>query len=141
MVWQSIANSERGLRNLVRAVYSERFGNAARERIEAGLGEREREALVRALRSLPVGSDPLRVVDYLYLAQLPVLLVREDVWPTVRPKLRGDGDVKAKLRAAIEQIMPVRNEIAHVREVSSDRLQRASVACADVLSMIGASGA
>jgi hypothetical protein len=34
------------------------------------------------------------------------------------------------------QIVPVRNEIAHVREVGRDRLLRASVACADVLEML-----
>jgi hypothetical protein len=34
------------------------------------------------------------------------------------------------------QIAPVRNEIAHVREIDQDRLLRASVACADVLEML-----
>ena len=33
-------------------------------------------------------------------------------------------------------IAPVRNEIAHIREVERDRLLRASVACADVLEML-----
>jgi restriction system protein len=35
--------------------------------------------------------------------------------------------------AAVSQIAPVRNEIAHVREIDPERLLRASVACADVL--------
>ena len=33
----------------------------------------------------------------------------------------------------VVQIAPVRNEIAHVREIDPDRLLRASVACADVV--------
>jgi len=37
---------------------------------------------------------------------------------------------------AVNQIAPVRNEIAHVREVGRDRLLRASVACADVLEIL-----
>ena len=36
----------------------------------------------------------------------------------------------------VAEIAPVRNEIAHVREVERDRLLRASVACADVLEML-----
>jgi hypothetical protein len=40
------------------------------------------------------------------------------------------------LNAAVTQIAPVRNEIAHVREVDPDRLMRASVACADVLRIL-----
>ena len=37
---------------------------------------------------------------------------------------------------AISQIAPVRNEIAHVREIDPDRLLRASVACADVVDLL-----
>jgi hypothetical protein len=39
--------------------------------------------------------------------------------------LRDARDGKERL------LVPVRNEIAHVREVGNDRLLRASVACAD----------
>jgi len=42
--------------------------------------------------------------------------------------------------AAVNQIAPVRNEIAHVREIDRDRLLRASMACADVLEMLKAKG-
>ena len=45
-------------------------------------------------------------------------------------------DAKQRLQSAVGQIAPVRNEIAHVREVDRDRLLRASVACADVLEML-----
>jgi restriction endonuclease Mrr len=45
-------------------------------------------------------------------------------------------DVKQRLQTAISQIAPVRNEIAHVREVERDRLLRASVASADVLEIL-----
>jgi hypothetical protein len=137
-VWKQIAQVERALRAIVREVYVERFGGAARDKIEAALGDREREALGRALRTLPAGSDPMRIVDYLYLAQLPALLTRNDIWADARTKLRGGPDVKEKLRSSVEQIAPVRNEIAHVREVSSERLQRANVACMDVLGITGA---
>ena len=135
-MWQRIGETERALRGVVRQTYAERFGRDARSRIEATLNDGERERLARALRSLPSDADPLRVVDYLYLAQLPPLLFMNDVWSEAKTRLRAGADFKDKLRSAVEQIAPVRNEIAHVREVSPDRLQRANVACGDVLRML-----
>jgi hypothetical protein len=135
VVWQRIAETERALRQVVRAAYLSKFGNAARAHIEAALNQTERERLERAIRSLPPGADPLRVLDYLYLGQLPDLLAKKDVWPEARTKLAANADI-SKLRAAVGDIMPVRNAIAHVREVSPDQLQRANVACGDVLRML-----
>jgi hypothetical protein len=108
-------------------------------KIEETLQGPAREALARALRSRPAGADPLSVIDYFYLAQLPPLLFRSEIWQDLRVIFTGD-DSKPKLQAAIDAIAPVRNEIAHVREVSADRLQRASVACHDVMKLLGKEG-
>jgi len=136
VVWQRIVETERALRGVVREVYAARFGEAAARRIEEALPERERETLARALRARPAGSEPLSIVDYLYLSQLPPLLFAADAWQNARRRL-GDGpDVKQRLQSALDRISPVRNEIAHVREVDRDRLLRASVACTDVLEMV-----
>lgn len=54
-----------------------------------------------------------------------------------KARLGSSSQTKQRLTEAITQITPVRNEIAHVREVSPDRLQKANVACGDVLAMIG----
>ena len=59
-----------------------------------------------------------------------------EVWQEVRGRFSGAQDAKQRLQAAISEIAPVRNEIAHVREVERDRLLRASVACANVLEML-----
>ena len=95
---------------------------------------------MRALRARPAGAEPLSVIDYLYLAQLPGLLFVNEVWADARLQFGGAPDAKQRLQAAIQQNMPVRNEIAHVREVASDRLQKANVACGDVLAMTRAVG-
>ena len=137
-VWQRIVETERALRGVVREVYAARFGEAAARRIEEALPEREREILARALRARPAGSEPLSIVDYLYLGQIPPLLFATDVWQDARRRLGGAPDAKQRLQSAVGQIAPVRNEIAHVREVDRDRLLRASVACADVLEMLKA---
>jgi hypothetical protein len=135
-VWQRIVETERALRGVVREVYAARFGEAAARRIEEGLPERERETLARALRARPARSEPLSIVDYLYLAQLPPLLFAADAWQDARRRLGDAPDVKQRLQSALDRIAPIRNEIAHVREVDQDRLLRASVACADVLEML-----
>lgn len=135
-VWRRIGETERALRVFAREVYSARFGGAAARKIEEGIPERERESVTRALRARPAGADPLSVVDYLYMGQFPALLFASDVQQETRARLHGVQDPKPKLIEAIEQIGPVRNEIAHVREVGPDRLQRANVACADVLGML-----
>jgi hypothetical protein len=135
-VWQRIIETERALRGVLREVYASSFGQAAARKIEEGLPERERESLARALRARPASAEVLSIVDYLYLGQLPRLLFAADVWQTARDRFNGERDAKQRLNAAISQIAPVRNEIAHVREVDPDRLLRASVACADVLEML-----
>jgi hypothetical protein len=93
-------------------------------------------AVGRALRARPAGAEPLGIVDYLYLGQLANLLFTPVAWQHVSPRLGGASDGKRRLQSAIEQIAPVRNEIAHVREVDADRLARARLACVDVLGML-----
>ena len=135
-VWQRIAETERGLRGVVREAYAATFGEAAARKIGETLPEREREILVRSLRTRPAGSEPLSVVDYLYLGQLLPLLFAGNVWNDARRRFGSADDVKQRLQSAVGRIAPVRNEIAHVREVDHDRLLRATVACNDVLEMV-----
>ncbi len=135
-VWRRIAEAERALRAVVKAIYLARFGETAARKIEEALPEREREVLSRALRSRPAGSDLLASVDYLYLGQLPSLLFAADVWQEARRQLVETPDLKQKLQMAVATIAPVRNEIAHVREVQQDRLLRAGVACGDLLELV-----
>jgi hypothetical protein len=78
----------------------------------------------------------MSIVDYLYLGQLPSLLFATDVWQEARHRFGGTKDAKQRLQSAVGQITPVRNEIAHVREVERDRLLRAGLACVDVLEML-----
>ncbi len=135
-VWQRIAETERGLRGVVREVYVARFGDSAASRIEGAVPEGERQTLTRNLARRPAGADPLSIVDYLYLGQLPNILFASDVQQEARTRFTGAQDPKQRLLAAVSQIAPVRNEIAHVREIDQDRLLRASVACADVSVML-----
>jgi hypothetical protein len=135
-VWKRIATTEVALRRLVRDVYASRFGDKAAEKITDTLSDSDRDALRRATRNNPSGLSTVGVIDYLYLGALPPLLFAPNVWDDVRTKIGATKEVKGKLELAIQQIAKVRNEIAHVREVSADQLMRASVACSDVMEII-----
>jgi hypothetical protein len=139
VVWKQIAEIERALRGMVRETYRKLYGTGAAQKIQEALPEKERETLSRALRARPEGPDPLSVVDYLYLGQLPTLLFAGPAWQEARTRLGAAQDAKQKLQAAIGHIAAVRNEIADVREVEQQRLQRASVACNEILGMLRAS--
>jgi hypothetical protein len=128
--------TERALRSVLREVYAKRFGVAAANKIEDTFPERDRENLARALRARPAGSEPLSIVDYLYLGQILPLLFAPETQQAARQRLGGAQDVRQRLQSAIENIAPVRNEIAHVREVAQARLLRATAACSDVLEML-----
>jgi hypothetical protein len=99
----------------------------------------DRQTFARNLARRPAGSELLSVVDYLYLGQLTPILFAPDVQQEARSRFSGAQDPKQRLLAAVGQIAPVRNEIAHVREIDPDRLLRASVACADVLDTLKSS--
>jgi hypothetical protein len=79
---QLTARTERALRALAREVYV--TNDAAASTIQAKLPEQERQTLMRALRTRPPVSDPLTVVDYLYLGQLPALLFATEVWQHIK---------------------------------------------------------
>jgi hypothetical protein len=137
-VWQNIVQTERALRGAIRDVYGAKFGASAARKIEEALSEDERAKLTAALRSRPAGADALSIVDYLYVAQLPPLLLKPDVRQDARLRFGLPEDASQRFQAAIQHIAPVRNEIAHVREIDRNRLLRARVACADVLGMLKA---
>jgi hypothetical protein len=105
-VWQRIVETERALRAVVREVYVARFRKTAAQKIEETLSEREREILARALRSRPAGSEPMSIVDYLYLGQIPSLLFVPEVWQDARQRFGGAQDAKQRLQSAVGQIAP-----------------------------------
>lgn len=88
-VWQRIAETERALRGVVRDVYGARFGGSAASRIEAAVPEGERQTLSRNLARRLAGADPLSIVGYLYLGQLPTILFASDAQQEARTRFSG----------------------------------------------------
>jgi hypothetical protein len=141
VVWRRIVETERALRGAVREVYAARFRDSAARRIEEALSEPDRESLARALRARPPGAEALSIVDYLTLGQVSALLLSGEAWQEARQHYGWASGLKQQMQTAFTEIMPVRNAIAHVREVEPDRLQRANLACGDVLGMLRSSSA
>lgn len=135
-VWARISQTERALRRLVKELYRAKYAEEAEAKIEALLSDAERSVLTRALRSRGSAVEALSLVDYLYLAQLPRLLFASPIWEEARKRFEASMEARARLQSAIDQIAPVRNEIAHVRDVDRDRLLRADLACNEILNMI-----
>src|SRR4029077_1226377 len=94
VVWQRIVEVERALRVVVRSVYAARFKENAARTIEQALSAQERESLSRALRARPAGAEPLSIVDFLFLAQLPSLLFASEIWQDVRVRFDMTPDGK-----------------------------------------------
>ena len=108
-----------------------------RKELKRLVPEREREIARAGSQGRPAGSRPAQH------RRLP--LSRPVATPPVSPKdVRQDARTPLGRRAGREaaapvgsrHIAPVRNEIAHVREIDQDRLLRASVACSDVMGML-----
>lgn len=83
-------------------------------------------------RMVGTGSDPLSVTDCLYLGQLLPLLTHRSVSDVVGRTFLWSKETKGHLNDAVSAIAPVRNDIAHVREVDRERLMRATLAAADI---------
>jgi hypothetical protein len=66
---------------------------------------------------------------------------QQDFRKTQAPQPGWASGLKQQMQTAFTEIMPVRNAIAHVREVEPDSLQRANLACGDVLGMLRSSSA
>jgi len=67
---------------------------------------------------------------------MPPLSFSVEVWQETRGRFRLAPDAKQRLQEAVNRIAPVRNEIAHVREVPQDRLLRTIAACSEVLEIL-----
>ena len=78
-------------------------------------------------------AEALRRRIYIWRYQVAF---EQDVWQETRTYFREAPDTKQRLQTAVSQIAPVRNEIAHVREIDRDRLLRADLACSEVIGML-----
>ena len=118
-----IAETERALRRVVREVYASRFGELAASEHRRGVPERERQSSRGPCGRAP-GAEPLSIVDYLYLGQLPALLFAADVRQEARRALHRCTGSQQRLQAA-----SARSRRSGTRSLMSARSIRPAPSC------------
>ncbi len=140
-VWNLIGETERNLRQLVRAHYVERWGDSADSRIQKSLGdeqwfaiERNRE---RYLNQYPLSRDArsvgdVELMEFCYFGQLVQLMIAGEAWETFRRPFRD----KRHLQDLVACIIPVRNDTAHFRSVPDKEFSRCRLAIDDLRALL-----
>lgn len=130
--WSSICQLEARLRQLIQTRYKARHGEEWLEDIDSALRERWARASDKDERAFGQyarsESSPL---DYSYLSDLLALINKE--WDLFHDVFGKGKAVKRQLQGKIEDIVRVRNPLAHNRAVPQNELKRAEVYCTDIL--------
>ena len=122
-----------GLRDKGRAV-DEKYEDAVERNLDRARFDRETSPGVPQVRTHSASSTTSTLASY-----------QASCSRRMSSKRRVPASAARKIRSndswlLSASIAPVRNEIAHVREIDRDRLLRASVACADILEMLKGKG-
>jgi hypothetical protein len=135
--WPMIRETELTLRKYIRSVLIGEYGEQAKNRIFAHLGDEETKSIglrISLAQQKYGGSDDFAPsdspLDYVYIAQLVDLVSKE--WPLFKSRF---GE-RRFLADKIKDIASVRNDEAHFRDIPQIEKMRAYVACADILTKL-----
>ncbi len=138
-VWRRILETEIKLRKLIGMLYKKTWGKRADKMIEKLLGPDQAPKVLELMHQAPeryklsTDHEPSQeILDYTFLGQLVGLVVARDAWRVFQPVF-GDKQDFERLMAGIK---PVRDDLAHGREVPQTELERAKVNCNDVVALI-----
>lgn len=138
-VWPLIEQAEVGLRRLVRAAYSEKWGPQADANIQQVIrGDawdkvlENREKYLKRPRGNPQKVVAEEVLNFMYLGQLGELMLCNKAWQLFKHLFHG----KYELEEMIRDIKPVRDDLAHFRPVTDHELNRCGVRCTDLLNIL-----
>lgn len=127
-----ILDLERQLRILIRDEYDRAFPDGHEWRIRQLLSEADLCAIEGRMRhrSNEHSESAVAIADFTYLDQLRQLMNRE--WRLFSSRM----DDKQRFNLRMDTLVPIRNELAHVRTVSELDLRKADVFCDELLSMV-----
>ena len=136
-VWDLIREAETALRTLVYSKYRLKWPGREYEMMERVLGpawKKIEEVRRKAAAAYSLSPNFERsLMDCMYLGQLGDLVVSNQAWALFQ-SLFND---KARFRRMLQDIHPVRNDIAHfVPGVPQKELWRCRIACDDVLVIV-----
>jgi hypothetical protein len=134
-IFKMIKNSELSLRRIVQMKYEGRWHNEWQERILKSLSNDEKAKFEWTKQNVnkqyPLSPRPetLGLLDYFYLGQLLNFMLLNIAWDMFTHMFRD----KRALEDIRKAIAPVRNDIAHFRNVPPKELERCRIACDDLL--------
>jgi hypothetical protein len=136
-VWALVRETELAGRRIVGDRYTNRWGAGAEGKMEDALGREAWERIIknRGDHKYRAGREPLEeraILDFTYLGQLGQLMLWGPAWDMFR-HLFGD---KRDLEDLLKGIAPVRNDMAHFRNVPDKELARCRVASDDLLAVL-----
>lgn len=135
VTWNAICELEARLRRLIEARYQTRYGEDWMERVNQEMRQTWAEARAKDERTFARYGQPApSLLDYSYLGDLLALINAE--WALFQDVFGSGKIAKRQLRGKIEDIIRVRNPLAHNRAVPENELKRAEVYCTDVLMLL-----
>lgn len=133
--WNAICELEARLRRLIEARYQTRYGEDWMECVNQEMRQTWAEARAKDERTFARYGQPApSLLDYSYLGDLLALINAE--WALFQDVFGTGKTAKRQLQGKIEDIIRVRNPLAHNRAVPENELKRAEVYCTDVLMLL-----
>ncbi len=133
--WNAICELETGLRRFVAARYEAQYGENWMGRVNQEMRRTWAEARAKDERTFGHYRQPApSLLDYSHLGDLLTLINAE--WGLFRDTFGPGRTAKRQLQSKIEDILRVRNPLAHNRAVPENELKRAEVYCNDLLMQV-----
>ena len=139
-VWESIEALELRLREIVWSRFSDQWCDGAEKQVQKILGDLSWDTLIRnrGKYEKQYGSRPrsdLGVLDFCYLGQLGQLITSGPGWSLFKEALGQKPEIERRIR----EIVPVRNDFAHFRQVPERELLRCRIAVEDLMELLDGS--
>jgi hypothetical protein len=136
-LWKLIERTELILRDYVKTKYIQEWGGKWETKIRDHLGEDAWSKIVDNVDKLCNQYRYTKIKDVelfsgIYMGQLLILMIHKAAWRLFNKLFRDKREAEDKFK----DILPVRNDTAHFREVPHRETLRCQLACEDVLFVI-----
>lgn len=133
--WRSIEELEIKLREYVLKAYHAKWGDSSESMMKKALGDSSWRTIKSNCRKAKVQyplcneKRAIREIDSMYTGQLIQLIIWNNAWPLFQPFMPD----KRNIIRWQNEVIPVRNDQAHFRDVPEKELNRCMLACDDFI--------
>jgi hypothetical protein len=136
--WAQIEEAELALRTIVRAAYAQKWADQADAIIASILGPKSMETISasraktsKSYRYTPHTADD-DLLHYVYFGQLSQLILANVSWALFSQRFRD----KRELEDIVKDVIAVRNDSAHFRNVPDRERVRCTIRCGDLIHLL-----